>query len=482
MHLFLLLFACSGTSSDTAPVDTDTPATSDGGDSGVGDGDGDDGGDGGDGGAGGDGGDGGDSGKGGDSGDSGGEQGVLCDDEGDPRLMGLLEVGDSWARIRGVEPEGRAGREVDAADLDGDGVDEVLIGAARVNAEAGVAYVLSAVEGESTVEDAVLVLAGGEPMLEVGSALAGGDLDGDGIGELVAGAPGALGGGAILLVSFDAPDAVSEIVGGERSSLGEVLMVADLDADGTSELYAADGEAGASPGVALHTGAGSTEDAAAVWVTGSEVVTAISPAGDSNGDGLAELLIAAEGFEGVGRVWFGEQGGGRLEDAVSIQGDSGVSSLGGTLAALGDTDEDGYDDVAVGTSTGCFLLSGPFTEDRMVFQSTAWVRGGAATHIGSSMGGGDLNNDGVGDLVCGAFNGDGDHGGEAYVFYGPVSGTVSSTDAQATIGGGGSIELLGYPLVVSPDASGDGCPDVVLGAYGWDGYLGAAYVMQGGLE
>jgi len=36
--------------------------------------------------------------------------------------------------------------------------------------------------------------------------------------------------------------------------------------------------------------------------------------------------------------------------------------------------------------------------------------------------------------------------------------------------------------VVSADASGDGCPDVVLGAYGWSDYAGAAYVVRGGLE
>ncbi len=451
MQLLLVILACTGPGPDTAPVDT---AASDSG--------------------GGDGGDGGD----------GGEAEADCDADGSARLSGSVDVADAWAQIRGAEDGGRAGQDVDVADLDGDGVDEVLVGARKVDAQRGAAYVISVVAGEQSVEASLLTLVGPDPKAELGSSLGGGDLDGDGVAELVSGASGTEGGGggAVLFVSMDAPDEVGEVVGSAQSALGEVLAVLDLDGDGRHALYVGDRATLGGAAVVEMTGAGSTADAAVVWGSGTSVISAVSSAGDTNGDGFEELLVASDDFGGLGRVWVADASGGDLSDAIAIESDGNVGGVGTTIAALGDTDGDGHAELGVGSTSDCFVMAGPVTASVSVLDALGRIKGGAAAHGGSGLAGGDLDVDGRADVVCGAFNGDGDHQGEAYVFYGGVEGVVEAGDADAVIGGGGSVELVGYPLVVSADASGDGCPDVVLGAYGWSDYAGAAYVVRGGLE
>jgi hypothetical protein len=117
----------------------------------------------------------------------------------------------------------------------------------------------------------------------------------------------------------------------------------------------------------------------------------------------------------------------------------------------------------------------------------------AGDAIGSSLAMGDVNGDGRADLIIGASNADGPNNsrpgcGEVYVVFGAAA--IQGRPSQLTIFGAGETgddfpDGLGYSLAVG-DFTGDGIPDLVMGAPGGDPVsptrqpAGAAYLLFGG--
>src|SRR5206468_6299851 len=99
---------------------------------------------------------------------------------------------------------------------------------------------------------------------------------------------------------------------------------------------------------------------------------------------------------------------------------------------------------------------------------------------------GDLNGDGVKDLIIGAprfpLNGAGT--GRAYVFFGPVSGSLIATQANAIIFGEAVNDGFGRSVAGAGDVNGDGVADVIVGADQLFANVGAgkAYVFYGPLS
>jgi hypothetical protein len=100
---------------------------------------------------------------------------------------------------------------------------------------------------------------------------------------------------------------------------------------------------------------------------------------------------------------------------------------------------------------------------------------------------GDVNNDGIDDLVVGAqgFSG-GNNNGAAYIIFGSSSLSTSATFAlPPTIGQGFTItgisagDYLGYSVASAGDVNYDGIADLVVGADGFSGGAGAAYIIFG---
>ena len=106
----------------------------------------------------------------------------------------------------------------------------------------------------------------------------------------------------------------------------------------------------------------------------------------------------------------------------------------------------------------------------------------AQDRAGACAGAGDLDADGNDDLVIGAYYEAtvGTGAGAAYVLYGPVSGSVALTAADAVLFGETARDAAGRDVGAAGDVDGDGFDDLFVGATGWGSGAGAVYVVRGG--
>ncbi|MBK7760760.1 MAG: FG-GAP repeat protein, partial [Deltaproteobacteria bacterium] len=99
-------------------------------------------------------------------------------------------------------------------------------------------------------------------------------------------------------------------------------------------------------------------------------------------------------------------------------------------------------------------------------------------NLGEVAYGGDLNGDSYADVIVASSLvnvGSTADAGAAYVFFGPVSGSYFTTDADASLSGSTASGYMGLGGTIM-DYDGDGADDLIIGAYG----DAAAYVWRGG--
>jgi hypothetical protein len=243
-------------------------------------------------------------------------------------------------------------------------------------------------------------------------------------------------------------------------------------------------------------------------------------AGDVNGDGLADVVVAAPGASPNGYesgrtyVVFGKTS----TDAVAlanVTGGTGGFAIDGELpgdlsgysvSGAGDVNGDGLDDVVVaapdasprGTHSGrTYVVFGREHTARVLLSNVAAGIGGFAIdgeagghRSGSSVSrAGDMNDDGYADIIVGApgASPNGGSSGRTYVIYGkPSVDLVLLSDLAQGIGGfaldGEDFEhLSGMAVSGGGDANGDGRPDILVGApLAAPGEKGRAYLVFGG--
>jgi VCBS repeat-containing protein len=305
-----------------------------------------------------------------------------------------------------------------------------------------------------------------------------GDIDGDGVPDLIAGAPfddqATLDAGSVRVFSGASGSAIYTFVGDSVSDFfgWSVAGAGDVNGDGVADIIVGapgDDNNGTSSGSArVFSGA----DGSALYTFDGDAASdnfgwTVASAGDVNGDGHADLIVGASGNDtngaesGTARVFSGIDG----SVLFTFNGDSAGDRLGYSVAGAGDVDGDGVPDLIVGAylddnngtdSGSARVFSGADGSVLYTFDGDS-----PADQFGFSVAGaGDVDGDGFADLIVGA-RGDDNNGtssGSARVFSGATGAVLF------TFNGDSSFDVFGVSVAGAGDVDGDGHADLVVGA------------------
>ena len=484
-----------------------------------------------------------------------------------PRVIDLSLLTPSTGFLLQGETGDLVGWSVSTAgDVNGDGIDDLIIGAPYGDSggyNAGEAYVIFGQAGTTRTNIDLTTLSAADGFIIQGdvdgdyaglSVSSAGDVNGDGIDDMIVAArrPGeayvifgrtGAARGNIDLTTLPATDGF--VIQGAFAGYGAgrtVSSAGDVNGDGINDMiigaprgdnggtrageaYVIFGRAGATRGEIDVTTLSATDG---FVIQGDEAGDyagwSVSSAGDVNGDGIDDVIVGASQGDNGGTnagetyVIFGRAGATRTNidlttlsatDGFIIQGDAAGDASGTSVSSVGDVNGDGIDDLIVGASQGdnggidageAYVIFGRAGATRTNIDLTTLsatdgfiIQGDAAgdTAGWSVSSAGDVNDDGIDDLIVGALrsNNGGQYAGEAYVIFGRVGATRSNIDRTTlsandgfVIQGDAAGDFAGWSVSSAGDVNGDGVDDLIVGAAysNLSGFrAGGAYVIFG---
>jgi hypothetical protein len=340
----------------------------------------------------------------------------------------------------GEDVNNHFGYSVDTAgDVNGDGYDDIIVGAYHYKEFTGRVYVYAG-NANGLSATPVLTITGEGPDIYFGrSVAAAGDVNGDGYDDVVVGAQ-----------AYDNWTGRVYVYPGSPSGVG------------ATPIFTAGGE-GPSNSFGRSVGA----------------------AGDVNGDGYSDVVVGAHGygdFRGRIYVYAGSADGLGAVPLFTASGEGANGHFGYSAGTAGDVNRDGYDDLIVGANrqsknTGSvyvFAGSSNGLSATPIFSATGE---GEHNYFGYSVGtAGDVNGDGHDDVIVGAYHYN-DSTGRVYVYSGNADGL--STTPILSVTGEALASSFGRSVGTAGDVNGKGHADLVIGACGYDNYTGRAYLYLG---
>ena len=379
-----------------------------------------------------------------------------------------------------------------AGDMNGDGFDDIISGAFGYYQNTGRAYIYL---GNSPMDQtADLVLTGGSVGDYFGVDAAGlGDINRDGYDDVIVGAEGVNNhtGNAYVYFGDDTlSSAAALVLSGENENdyFGKsVSSAGDVNGDGYPDIIVAAKEYANKTGRVYIFYGGAEPDAVPDIVFDGEVINIefgidVAAAGDINHDGYDDIIIGAdnaEGYTGRAYIYFGGSAMDSEPDLV-LDGEDSGDLFGFCVTGAGDLNLDGYDDFAVGaykhnSDRGrVYVYYGGANPDNTADLVIDGLH--AYDNFGRTLAGvGDVNQDGFSDLFVGAYVYN-HFTGQAYVYHGaPTMDAV----ADDILTGEATYAYFGSAVSGAGDVNDDGTNDLIVGAYKYgDGNNGKLYLYQ----
>jgi hypothetical protein len=416
-----------------------------------------------------------------------------------------LELSPAWWTDGGQERAFFGNAVSTAGDVNADGYDDVIIGAHSYDStetSEGRAYVY--LGSPSGIESSPVWTAVGEvDFAFFGFSVAGaGDVNGDGYDDVIVGARwyshGQTHEGQARVYYGTATGVSPTPAWSREGNLSDiefgrsVCTAGDVNGDGYSDIIVGvyayfNGEMEEGAAYVFHGSAAGLPEAPD-WIgesnnEGAHFGSSVSTAGDVNGDGYGDVIVGAPDYtgdiaeEGAAFVFHGSASGLEITPAWVIEGDQGSCSFGSNVRTAGDVNGDGFADVIV----GAYEYEHGHAEEGRAYVYLGYYSGLATTaawikesdevegHFGFSVStAGDVNGDGFSDILVGSpsYSHPEEAEGLAFVYHsypdGPreQAGWVTESNQESA--------LYGYRLAYAGDVNGDGYSDVLVGAYSYD--------------
>jgi hypothetical protein len=464
-----------------------------------------------------------------------------CDGEGGDCTM---DATSSLAVFTGAAAGDEAGIAVaGGADMDGDGLDDLIIGArheSTAGSQAGAVYVVygsDLLEGDITLGDPsqMDIITGEFAGDKAGRIVSVGEVSGDAYPDLLVAAPSAdpsgdVSGAAYVVFgpvgSGSLADADVKFTGRTGYNYAGVDIVSgDLNGDDDDDLFigAIGNDVGGANSGTVYIINGPIAPGTIAAATVADYITGEDPndeigtplrALDLDGDGVDELLLGVASSDGGGAnsgavyvVQGPVSGALSLADAdIKYVGESAGDKLGTSVSSVGDIDGDGtldfvagavFDDAAGADCGAAYVVLGDMASpggDISELASLKIVGESSNDNFGANVDAdGDIDGDGTNDFIIGAPTTDvvADSSGTVYIFYGNGAGTVdplasasiNASEADARFEGDLLEDKLGASVGYVGDIDGLGERDAfVIGAAQDDGGgvdAGAVYLIHG---